>query len=183
MPNPWDRQERGVYAPEDGLRQCPVCWNATDRLKQYNYVEWFFFYFIGVAASETQYRACPRCMRKFIVRRCAYNIIPANLFWFLFVLPYGLLLICRTFQRGHSPELHRLTPPPTAPTSESESADGFPIVVGGLVGWVPCFGLPIGIFAFVVSLKHTGWKKWVGRWALLSAAITHGTFLILAFIK
>lgn len=179
MPNPWDRQPHDEHSFESGALPCPSCRKPTASLKQFAYVDWFVFYFVGVAASETHYRACPKCMRRFIARRAAYNIIPANVFWVLFVLPYGLLLTCKSFRTGHSPEVFLSATPqvtPPAPTGEAvtESADGFPIVVGALLGWVPCVGFAFGLFAFVISLRHNGWRMWAGRWALLSALVAHG---------
>ena len=46
--------------------------------------------------------ACPRCMRKVILKRTALNILPANVLWVVIVLPCHLVQLVRTLTHGHS---------------------------------------------------------------------------------
>src|SRR5215831_15103377 len=108
MPNPWDRQPRQTtWLPEDTTLACPHCGQPTDSLKQYRFISWVVFYVIDAAYQLTYYRACPVCMRKLIARRAVWNLIPANLLWFVLVMPWGLGLIAATFRKGHSQDVLR----------------------------------------------------------------------------
>lgn len=81
---------------------CPVCQSETDSLKRYHFVKfWLFLIIVSVLKRET-HTACPACMRHYLWQRSLLNAIPANLAWFLFLLPTTIFLTFATFTKGHS---------------------------------------------------------------------------------
>lgn len=86
--------------------QCPHCGTMTDSLKVYKLpAVWVFlgFYFRWATKGHM---GCPSCMRKKILLHCmTYNILTANLFWLVAILPWSIVNILRTFSKGHSSEI------------------------------------------------------------------------------
>ena len=82
--------------------RCPVCHEPTDSIKQYKLVRTLLFLFLFATWNTLVATACPRCMRKVILKRTAINILPANVLWVIVVLPFHLVQLLRTLTRGHS---------------------------------------------------------------------------------
>src|SRR5262249_31363111 len=83
---------------------CPVCSGVTDSLKRFEVVHLcFFFGFLFVRPAV--HTACPRCMRRYLWRRCLVNVIPANLCWPVWILPRTLVQVALTYSRGPSRSL------------------------------------------------------------------------------
>jgi hypothetical protein len=74
----------------------------TDSLKQFRYVDYFAFGLVVWIWRAAVLRACPRCMRRLIWKRCLWNVIPANLVWVVILLPWALALTVATYRRGHA---------------------------------------------------------------------------------
>lgn len=188
MPNPWDRQPReAVYLPENAELPCPVCGQPTDSLKQYRYVNWAFFYLIGATLSQIFHRACPGCMRRFVARRAALNLVSANLLWFLLLLPWGLVLIAATYRRGHSRDVIRQVSPETAAVRLHQQ-----MAVAGEVSWprvwvilallfavVPILGLIFALVAWATNRNAAGWTRTGARIAVGITTVVHLALLVL----
>lgn len=82
--------------------RCPDCGQPTTSLKQYVLCNLLVFIWVGAFTRRGTYTACPGCMRKIILTRTAINLIPANLLWFIVVLPWHSVQFARTFADGHS---------------------------------------------------------------------------------
>ena len=168
MANPWDRQAReSVWLTEPGQLPCPVCSSATDSLKQYRFISWVVFYLVGATYQMAFYRACPACMRKLIARRAAWNFIPANLLWFLLILPWGLWLIVASYRKGHSLDVLRQISPEQAAAREAAQVAAASevswgrvwVIIGFLVCWIPVIGLPFVLLAYLTNRKSADWKR------------------------
>lgn len=190
MRNPWDRQPRqAVYLPEDAEPDCPVCGQPTDSLKQYRYVNWVVFYLFGASYSHIYHRACPGCMRRFVARRAALNLFPANLLWFALVLPWGLGLFVATYRKGHSRDVIRLVSPGEAALREAERMAAanevswvrVSAVLGVLLAAVPVLGLAFALVAWSMTRNTTGWTRAAGRVAVGITAVVHLAVLV-AFV-
>lgn len=188
MPNPWDRQPRqAVYLPEDAELPCPVCGQPTDSLKQYRYVNWVVFYLVGATYSQIYHRACPGCMRRFVARRAALNLLPANLLWFLLVLPWGVGLIVGTYRKGHSRDVIRHVAPEQAALREAQrmaaaNEVSWPrvwAVVGVLFAVLPVIGLVFALIAWAATRKTSGWTRTASRVAVGLTAVVHLALLVL----
>jgi hypothetical protein len=90
---------------------CPVCGQATDSLKQYTCYGRCGFYVIWIEVQTVVYRACPVCLRQFLWRTCLDNMISANVFWLLLLLPKTLLQVASTHTTGHSRSVLRSIDP------------------------------------------------------------------------
>jgi uncharacterized membrane protein len=182
MPNPWDRQPRQTFSlPADAALDCPVCGQPTDSLKQYRFVGWVVFYLFGAIWQTAFYRGCPRCVRGMIGRRMAWNLVPANLLWFLLVLPWGLGLIAASFRKGHSAAVLRGVTPELAAYRESQQIAAanevsWPrvwAIVGLLFGLFPGVGLVLALIAWLTTRKQVGWVRAAGRIALGLSLLAH----------
>jgi hypothetical protein len=182
MSNPWDRQPReSVWLTEPCLLSCPACESDTDSLKQYRFFSWVVFYLVGAAYKMAFYRACPTCMRKLIVRRVAWNLIPANLLWFLLVLPWGLGLVGATLRKGHSRDVIRNISPDEAAYREAErlaaanevSWGRIWLIVAVLFCWAPLFGLVLAGLAFVTNRRSAAWMRSVSIVVLGISVLLH----------
>ncbi len=74
----------------------------TDSFKQLRYFDYFVFVFVAAFWQSAVLRACPACMRRWIWRQCFRNVVPANLFWVVGLLPWALVLTALTYRRGHA---------------------------------------------------------------------------------
>jgi len=187
MANPWDRRPRTARLPEATELACPACGRPTDSLKQYRYVSRVIFYLIGTYWQTAYYRACPSCMRKLIARRAAWNFIPANLLWFVSVLPWGLGLVVATYQKGHSPDVLRQVTPRLAASRDDEARrrEGRAAVAiwALLLCWVPLLGLGVALGAWLVNRKADDWKRPVSRIAFILSVLVTLTLLVLLVVK
>jgi hypothetical protein len=182
MPNPWDRQPReSVWLTEPGRLPCPSCESDTDSLKQYRYFSWVVCYLVGATYKMAFYRACPACMRKWIARRAAWNLITANVLWFALVLPWGLGLIIATFRKGHSRDVIRNIGPEEAAYREAEritaqnevSWGRVWLIVAVLFCWAPLFGIMLAIIAVVTNRESADWKRPVAIVMLVISVLLH----------
>lgn len=81
---------------------CPDCGRSTYSLKQYAFVDYVVFLVLAAAWQRTVHVACPACMRWFVARKSLINIVPANILWLVFLLPWTLILFARSYTKGHS---------------------------------------------------------------------------------
>jgi len=188
MANPWDRQPReSVWLTEPGQLPCPVCSSATDSLKQYRFVSWVVFYLVGATYQVAFYRGCPACMRKLIARRTAWNLIPANLLWFVLVLPWGLWLVVASFRKGHSRDVIRNIAPEQAAYREAQQLAAAHevswgrvwVIVALLFFWAPLFGLLLAAIAYVTNRKSAGWKRTTSIVILALSVLLHVAMAVL----
>ena len=188
MPNPWDLQPRAsAWLDEDVELDCPVCANPTDSLKQYRYVGWVVFYLAGATYSTTYYRACPGCVRKFVARRAARNLVPANLLWPLLVLPWGLGLVVASYRRGHSAAVIRQITPAAAAAREAAAGEvswgRVWVIVAVLFCWAPLFGPALAGVAYLTNRRAAGWKRTAAVAALVASVLAHVAFVVLVAIN
>jgi hypothetical protein len=90
---------------------CPVCGQATDSLKQYTCYGPCGFYVIWIKVQTVVCRGCPVCLRQFLWQMCRDNVVPANFFWLLLLLPKTLLQVAATYSAGHSRSVLRSIDP------------------------------------------------------------------------
>lgn len=83
-------------------RPCPRCGDSTTALKAYRLPTFLLFLFIAVSFRHGLVVACPRCMRKELLRLAAINLLPANLLWFVLLLPWYGIAAIRSTTAGHS---------------------------------------------------------------------------------
>ena len=83
---------------------CPHCGAASHSIKCFTVPHSAFFALIYFSWTPVDYIACPSCMRKLILVRMLFNIIPANVTWPIFAVIWGIQL-GRTYSRGHSREI------------------------------------------------------------------------------
>jgi hypothetical protein len=176
MPNPWDRQPRQtIWLPEGTTITCPACGHQTDSLKQYRFISWVLFYLVGAVWQAAYYRGCPSCVRGQIGRRMAWSVIPANLLWFLLILPWGLWLIVASYRKGHSLDvLRQISPEQAAAREAAQFAAAHEVswgrvwvIIGLLVCWIPVIGLPFVLLAYLTNRKATDWKRLTGMILLM----------------
>jgi hypothetical protein len=177
MPNPWDRQPRTVPIAAAAALPCPLCGQATESLKQYQYVRWMVFYLVGASWQQLVLRACPRCMRGQIVRRMVWNIVPANVLWVVLLLPWGLGLLIASRRKGHSPAvLLNITPAMVAAQHDAANEVSWGrvwVIVAVLFCWAPLFGPLLAGLAYFLNRHSVGWKRTASRIALGLSALIH----------
>ena len=86
------------HAPD--LR-CPACQKSTQSLKQFKLWYRVIFLFAYLRHQTVQYTACPSCMRKFIFKRSALNLLTGHIWFALLNLPFHVHQYVRTFSSGH----------------------------------------------------------------------------------
>lgn len=182
MERPWERQARqSAWLVDPGALPCPVCDTPTPSLKQYQFVRWLVFYFAGAWWQTEYYRACPHCTRQWVARRAARNLLPANLLWFVLVLPWAVGLFVASYRRGHSAAVLRNVSPLEAARVELTRAAAANevnwgrvwLLVGVPFGWVPVVGLPLALAAYFTNRRATDWKRPVARVVLAVSAAVH----------
>jgi hypothetical protein len=101
------QQQRLAVMKEDGeypdVLRCPECGQFTDSLKHYKLLQFGLFVVVAGTGQMDHVTACPRCMRRIILRRFFVNLVTANLLM-IFFGPALLFQYGRTFWRGHSPD-------------------------------------------------------------------------------
>ncbi len=82
-------------------RTCPVCFGETHSLKVYRITRIYCF-FLFIQWQRETVRACPGCMRAYLTRWGLTQLLAANFFWPVLVLPHLLFRLLATFKRGHA---------------------------------------------------------------------------------
>jgi hypothetical protein len=77
-------------------------------LKRFRMIEVLLFLFFAVSWQSAVYTACPPCMRRLLWRSTLFNLLPANVLWFIVVLPWNLALWLESRAAGHSEEMRQL---------------------------------------------------------------------------
>jgi hypothetical protein len=189
MTNPWDKQPReSRWLDNPGALPCPVCGEPTEHLKQYRFVAWMVFYLIGATYSTAYYRGCPRCVRRVIAKRAAWNVLPANLLWVALVLPWALVLIAASYRKGHSRDvLRNISPQEAALIETRRDAAANEVnwgrvlaICGALFCWAPVVGLPFAALAFWANYRATNWTRPVSAGALAVSLVVHALVAVLA---
>lgn len=83
---------------------CPCCEKISGSIKCFTFTDWFFIV-IGMAAQKRREIACPGCMRGKIMTHSIVQLLTANLLWPIVILPHCVVLLMRTFSKGHSKEV------------------------------------------------------------------------------
>lgn len=81
---------------------CPECGNMSDSIKRFSLpYRWYFILGLFSMRSAT-YTCCPHCMRKHIlINGFTYHIILMNMMWPIIILPWSIVQLIRTYQKGH----------------------------------------------------------------------------------
>jgi hypothetical protein len=170
-----DWQDAPVAHPERRLFPCPVCGELTDSLKQYRYFDWCLCLLLHAAWQVTIHRACPPCMRKFILKKCLLNVLPANLVWIVLVLPLGLVLIAASYTDGHSRAVLQGVTPTMAVQRENEADERsfrvFMAAMGVATFWVPVVGLIVCYVGWSKNREAAAWARRLTQWALIASAV------------
>jgi len=84
--------------------KCPGCQQRTTSLKRFGILQQVVFVGIYAQARSGPFVACPRCMRKELLRNAfsIKHILLGNLMWLLALLPYNLAMMLVTLVPGHS---------------------------------------------------------------------------------
>ena len=174
-------------APDNTLLHCAVCFQLTDSLKQYRYVNWCVFFLAGAIWQGVVYRACPTCMRRFLWRRCVINAIPAHLVWLAGLLPWALGLIVASYSLGHSRAVVRGVTPELAIAREMAQREvSWPrvsAVLAVLLFWLPLVGLVASGLAFWLNRRSESWTRWAGQASLTVSTLMHTVLLVLFVIE
>lgn len=86
------------------LKECPECGRMTDSLKSYALFEKCVFLICYISFRRVQYTCCPDCMRKHLIEKgiLTSNVITANFFWLMFILPLTIIELYLCSKKGHS---------------------------------------------------------------------------------
>ena len=129
-------------------------------------------------------------MRRHLTRRCLRNVLPATLIWPFLVLPWTTVLFVASFRKGHSSAVISGIIPQQA--AEQETAKRIAenevswgrvwVIVAVLFCWVPLFGLPFAILAYLLNRKSADWRRTASILALVTSVLIHvGGVMLLAF--
>jgi hypothetical protein len=158
------------------LLPCPMCGQPTDSLKHYRYVRWCAFLLAGAVYQAAEVQACPTCMRAFLRRSLLINVVPANLLWPIFILPWGLILVATSYRKGHSRRALETVALNTGP-ARAELPPGFceqvsigsdpeevswpriTAILAVLLCWIPILGLLFGGLAWLLNRRQAGWQR------------------------
>lgn len=173
--------------PDNELLPCPVCFQLTDSLKQYRYINWCVYLLAGAVWQGVVYRACPTCMRRFLWRRCLFSAIPAHLVWLVGLLPWALGLIVASYQPGHSLAVVQGVTPELAVAREMAKQElswgRVAAVLAVLLFWLPLVGLVAGGLAFWLNRRSEGWTRLAGQVSLTVSALVHVVLVVLFVIE
>lgn len=91
------------HQPHSNMIRCPECGQMTDSLKRFTLPHIWLFLGCFVSYQNIRYSCCPHCMRKHIfVKGFTYNILLANALWALLILPWSIILLVKSYKRGHT---------------------------------------------------------------------------------
>lgn len=82
--------------------RCPSCSEVTVSLKRYEIIKLLVFLGVFAYHQRATYTQCPSCMRSLLVKNALINLIPANVLWFIVVLPMNTIQLLRSYTKGHS---------------------------------------------------------------------------------
>lgn len=152
------------------VRPCPLCGTPTRSLKQYRYFHRLYFVLFGAAYRPSCLRACPPCMRRYIAGRITTNVVSGNLLWLVLMVPWGLVLVMRSYLPGHSQGVLAEVPPEGVVLQELAAGDvswgRVWAVVGLLAAAAPVLGPLIALIARLATRRADGWTRQAGLWAL-----------------
>ena len=80
---------------------CPCCSQDSDSIKCFS-MGVLVFLFIAWMWWPKNEIGCPACIRGKIATFILVNFITANILWPFFIVPLSLILLLRSFQKGHS---------------------------------------------------------------------------------
>jgi hypothetical protein len=80
---------------------CPCCDRESDSIKSFN-MGILLFIFVAWLIWPRQEVACPGCIRGKLIGFLLINIITANILWPFLIVPWSVILLLRSFQKGHS---------------------------------------------------------------------------------
>jgi hypothetical protein len=173
--------------PENTLLPCPVCFQPTDSLKQYRYVQWCVFLLAGAVWQGVVYRACPACMRQFLWRRCLVSAVPAHLVWLAGLLPWALALIAASYRPGHSRAVVRGVTLELAVAREMAQREmswaRVSAVMAVLLFWLPLIGVVAGTIAFWLNRHAASWTRRASQVSLTASALVHAVLAVLFVIE
>jgi hypothetical protein len=175
------------FGPPEEVLSCPVCGQPTASLKQYRYVDWCVFVLAFAVWQAVYLRACPRCMRRSLWRRCWLNAIPANLVWLFGLLPWALCLVAASYRPGHSRAvLHGVTPEVAADREAAQQEVSWGrvfAILAVLCCWLPVIGLVFALAAFGLNRRVGGWLRTASLLALVVALLVHAAWLVLYIVS
>ncbi len=173
--------------PNNALLHCPVCFQPTDSLKQYRYVNWCVYFLAGAVWQGVVYRACPTCMRRFLWGRCLFNVIPGHLVWLAGLLPWALGLIVASYRPGHSLAVVQGVTPELAVAREMVKRElswgRVFAVLAVLLFWLPLFGLVVSGLAWWLNRRSQSWTRWASQVSLTVSALEHTALAVLFVIE
>lgn len=106
VPPPAGVKTSFVSTPGNQMLPCPKCGRMTDSMKFYRLPDKWLFLGVYLSYSSRVHLCCPECMRKqILLHGFTYNIITANLMWPFLIMPWSVVNLCRSYQKGHSPEV------------------------------------------------------------------------------
>ena len=106
-------QPRSVQQPEpkqqlqflipDNMIGCPECGRLTDSIKSFMLPHILLFLVCFISWQNIRYVCCPHCMRKHIfIKGFTYNILLSNFLWPFIILPWSIIQLIRSYNKGHS---------------------------------------------------------------------------------
>ncbi len=179
------RMEYEPTIDDDETPACPICGELTGSLKQYRCLDWCVFLLAGAIWRVAFVRACPSCMRSFLLRRAVINIPLANLLW-PFLMIWSAALYASTYREGHSRAVRTGVTPQAEAAREARDQEvswgRVLAIVAVLFCWVPILGLPIALLAFWINRKSATWLRLASIAALGICGIVHLLLLTLILL-
>jgi hypothetical protein len=173
--------------PQGMPLMCPHCYQFTGSLKQYRYVRWCVFLLSAAFWQATYYRACPRCMRQFIWRRCHSNVLSANLLWLLWLLPWAWCLVAASRTQGHSRAVLRGETPEMVAAKEAAQYEvswgRVFTVVSLLFFWAPLIGLAFSVVAYLLNRRSPTWTRRASQGCLIASVTIHLALVALIVVS
>lgn len=161
-----------------------MCGTRTPSLKQYRYFHRLYFMLFAAAYRPSCLRACPPCMRRYVAGRMAANVVSGNLLWLVLMVPWGLVLVARSYLPGHSRAVLAEVPPEGIVLRELAAGDvswgRVWAVVGLLAAAAPLLGLRVGLVAWRTTRRANDWRRPAGVWALRLSLATQLVWLMVA---
>lgn len=88
---------------------CPECGKPSDSIKRYTLPAEYWFLYVYMSTQDVIYTCCPHCMRKHIlIHGFTYNILTFNVAWPVWILPWMIVQLIRSYSHGHSKEIQEL---------------------------------------------------------------------------
>ena len=81
----------------------------SDSIKKYRLPYKWIYLGIVLIHQDVTYTCCPECMRKkILLRGFTYHILTTHVMWPLIILPWSIIQLIRSYQKGHSKEVLEL---------------------------------------------------------------------------